>query len=115
MRAAGTAINSLVIRWVMRGIICHRAPVDAKVHSLALGQSYISAWARKNLKWSWRQKTTAASKLPLDWEEQGLQMAMRIAATMELKKVSHYFRQGPPAAACIRATAQLLTNVCLPF
>jgi hypothetical protein len=88
MRAAGTAINSSVIRWVMCGIISHRAPVDAKIHSLKFGQQFISAWARKNLKWSWRQATTAASKLPLDWEEQGLQMAMRIAATMELKKVS---------------------------
>ena len=88
MRAAGTAINSRVIRWVMRGIIQHRAPVDAKAHSLTLGQSFISAWARRNLKWSWRKATTSASKLPLDWEEQGLHMAMRIAATMEMKKVS---------------------------
>lgn len=92
MRAAGTAINSTVIRWVMCGIITHRAPVDAKVRSLKLGQQFISAWARKNLKWSWRQATTAASKLPLDWEEQGLQMAMRIAATMELKKVRNISR-----------------------
>ena len=37
---------------------------------------------------SWRKATTAASKLPNDWEEQGLQMAMRIAAAMALHKVS---------------------------
>lgn len=88
MRAAGTAINSHVIRWVMQGIISHRLPDTSRLHSLQLGSSFICGWARKNLKWSWRQSTTAASKLPLDWEEQGLQMAMRIAATMEVKKVS---------------------------
>jgi hypothetical protein len=87
LRAAGTPINSHVIRWVMQGVIHHRTP-EGKLQSLKLGQSYICAWARKTLKWSWRSSTTAASKLPLDWEEQGLQMAMCIAANMEKNKVS---------------------------
>lgn len=87
MRAAGTSINSSIIRWVMQGIIGLRAP-DSRLTLLALGQPFICAWARAQLKWSWRKSTTAASKLPLDWEEQGVQMAMRIAAKMELKKVS---------------------------
>ena len=89
MRAAGTVINSLIIRWVMQGIIEMRAPQQSKLRSLKLGSAFISVWARKTLKWSWRKSTTTASKLPLDWEEQGLQMAMRIAATMEMKEVSY--------------------------
>jgi hypothetical protein len=89
MRAAGTAINSHVIRWVMQGIIGVRAPESARLSSLKLGQPFVCAWARAHLKWSWRKSTTAASKLPLDWEEQGLHMAMRIAAKMEMKKVSY--------------------------
>jgi hypothetical protein len=87
MRAAGTSINSQIIRWVMRGIIDLRAPPASRLSALKLGQPFVCAWARKHLRWSWRQSTTAASKLPLDWEDQGLKMAMRIAATMELKKV----------------------------
>ena len=88
MRAAGTSINSHVIRWVMQGIIGNRAPDSALLWSQNLGQQFVCAWARAHLKWSWRKSTTAASKLPLDWEEQGLHMAMRIAAKMEMKKVS---------------------------
>lgn len=88
MRAAGAAVNSRIIRWVMQGVITLRTPQESRLRSLKLTQTFISAWARKNLKWSWRKSTTAASKLPLDWEEKGLQMAMRIAATMEMKEVS---------------------------
>ena len=90
MRAAGTAMNSHIVRWVMQGVIELRTTSieeGTRLNALKLGQSYISAWMRKTLKMSWRKATTAASKLPLDWEEQGLQMSMRIAATMELKKV----------------------------
>jgi len=88
MRAAGTTVNSHVIRWVMQGIIHLRTPVESRIRTLKLGRPFVCAWARKHLKWSWRKSTTAASKLPLDWEERGLHMAMRIAATMEMKEVS---------------------------
>ena len=59
MRAAGTSINSRIIRWVMQGIIGLRAP-ESRLTLLALGQSSVSAWARAQLKWSWRKSTTAA-------------------------------------------------------
>jgi hypothetical protein len=87
MRAAGTAMNSHIIGWVMRGVIDLRAQ-GTRLQDLKLGQQFVCAWARKNLKWSWRKSTTAASKLPLDWEEQGLNMAKRIACIMEHKEVS---------------------------
>ena len=37
------------------------------------------AFARNELNWSFRKTTTTASKLPKDWELQGLRMAQRIA------------------------------------
>ena len=37
--------------------------------------------------YSWRVRTTAASKLPLDWRDQGIRMAKRIAYFMQLYKV----------------------------
>jgi hypothetical protein len=39
--------------------------------------------------WTWRVRTTTASKLPLDWREQGIVMAKRIAFNMQAYKVSH--------------------------
>jgi hypothetical protein len=86
MRAAGTPLNTHVIRWVMQSIIQLRNP--ALFTYLTLSKSFISNWARQQLHWSWRARTTAASKLPADWEEQGIQMAMRIGANMEMHKVS---------------------------
>ena len=82
MRQAGAPMNSHIIRWVIEA---HSPPSLLK--QLKLSQQYISSWARTTLKWSWRHKTTAASKLPNDWEEQGITMAMRIAATMQRHSV----------------------------
>jgi len=85
MREAGTPVNARVIRWVMRAVMQQMAP--ALLDSLTLSQTFISRWAREQLQWRWRSRTTAASKLPLDWEVQGVQMAMRIAANMEMHRV----------------------------
>ena len=85
MREAGTPVNARVIRWVMRAVMQQMAP--ALLDCLTLSQSFISRWAREQLQWRWRSRTTAASKLPLDWEAQGVQMAMRIAANMEMHRV----------------------------
>lgn len=87
MRDAHTPLNSHVIRWVMHAVLQKHPAVLAQ---LSLSQSYISKWVRNHpqLKFRWRQRTTAASKLPLDWESQGIDMAKRIAARMHLHKVS---------------------------
>lgn len=57
-----------------------------------LSQPTISRWVAANLDWTWRSSTTAASKLPLNWEEEGMKMAMRIGANMEMLKVSKHMR-----------------------
>lgn len=85
MRTSGAPVNSRVIRWVMRAVMTDMQP--ALLSGLTLSQSFISRWAREQLQWRWRARTTTASKLPLDWEEQGVLMSQRIAATMEMHKV----------------------------
>jgi hypothetical protein len=81
MRTAGAPVNSRVIRWVMHAVMQRMQP--ALLNYLTLSQSFISDWAREQMQWRWRSRTTAASKLPLDWEEQGVRMAMRIASSLD--------------------------------
>lgn len=85
MRTAGAPINSRVIRWVMLAVLHAAQPMLLLRHRLS--QQFISNWARQQLDWRWRARTTAASKLPADWEAQGVLMAKRIAATMEMHSV----------------------------
>ncbi len=89
LRQAGTPINAHVIRWVMLAVLQEKHP--AVLDQLMLSQQYISAWVRRNprLQFRWRARTTAASKLPNDWEDQGIRMAQRMGATMQLHKVSY--------------------------
>lgn len=86
MRSTGASLSSHVIRWVMQAVFRERDP--ALLDRLQLSRQWISQWVRSQLDWRWRARTTAASKLPLDWQQQGVLMAKRIAAKMEMHKVS---------------------------
>jgi len=87
LRKAGMPLNSHVVRWVMLAVL-EKHP--AVLQQLALSQQFISKFVRSNprLQFRWRARTTAASKLPDDWEQQGIHMAQRMGATMQLHKVS---------------------------
>lgn len=87
LRSAGTPLNSHIIRWVMLAVLQEEHP--AVLNQLTLSQAWISTWVRANprLQFSWRARTTAASKVPLDWEDQGILMAQRMGAMMQLHKV----------------------------
>ena len=82
MRTAGTSVSIAVIRHVMRAIL-----PDAALSQLKLSHGFISHWAREQMNWSWRMRTTAASKLPADWRQQGVLMAKWIAFSMQMFKV----------------------------
>jgi hypothetical protein len=86
LRQAGMPLHSHVIRWVMLAVL-EKHPVV--LQQITLSQQFISKFVRSNprLHFRWRARTTAASKLPDDWEEQGIQMAQRVGATMQLHKV----------------------------
>jgi hypothetical protein len=87
LRKAGTPLNSHIIRWVMLAVLQESHP--AVLQQLTLSQQFISTWVHNNprLHFRWRARTTAASKLPDDWEEQGIHMAQRMGAAMQLHKV----------------------------
>jgi hypothetical protein len=82
MRAAGAPVNTSIIRWTVRGVLELRAP--ALLADFTVSHGWIVKWARNELNFRWRKSTTAAQKLPLDWEEQGLLMGQRLAAQMEM-------------------------------
>jgi hypothetical protein len=97
LRSAGTPLNSLIIRWVMQAVVEKKCP--ALLQQLTLSQSFISRWVRSNprLQFRWRARTTAASKLPDDWEDQGVRMAQRMGAIMQLHKVRNTLGIRPAA------------------
>jgi hypothetical protein len=90
MRERGASVNILVIRHVMRAIF--QADCAVLLDTLKLSHGFISSWAREELQYSWRTRTTAASKLPLDWRSQGVDMAKRIAYNIQVYKVRSTFR-----------------------
>lgn len=104
LRSAGTPLNSHIIRWVMLAVLQEKHP--AVLNQLKLSQSFISEWVRNNprLQFRWRARTTAASKLPDDWEEQGIRMSQQIGAAMQLHKVS-----------CIRYTLGICGTAVFPL
>ena len=87
MRERGAVVNTIVIRLVMRAVIEKMHP--PLLQELKLSHGFVSCWAREQMAWTWRVRTTTASKLPLDWREQGIVMAKRIAFNMQAYKVSH--------------------------
>jgi hypothetical protein len=85
LRERGAVVNILVLRQIMRIVVEDRRP--ALLADIKFSNHFVSCWAREQMGWSWRVRTTAASKLPLDWREQGVQMAKRIAFAIQVHKV----------------------------
>jgi hypothetical protein len=85
LRDTGTPLSSNIIRWTLQAVFRQLDP--SLLDSLSLSQQWISLWVREKLDWRWRARTTAASKLPHDWEVQGITMAKRVAAAMEMHGV----------------------------
>lgn len=85
MRDRGAVVNIRIIQLVMRLVIESKEP--ELLTKMKLSPMYISRWAREQMAYSWRTRTTAASKLPTDWRDQGIKMAKRIAFFMQLHKV----------------------------
>lgn len=81
----GISVGIDAIRWVMRAVIEENAP--ELLSSYKLSRAFICKWARNKMNWTWRSRTTAAAKLPLDWQSKGIDMAKRIAVHMELDQV----------------------------
>lgn len=85
MRDRGAVVNIRIIQLVMKLVIEARQP--ELLSEMKLSAMFISRWAREEMAYSWRVRTTAASKLPLDWRDRGIAMAKRIAFFMQVHKV----------------------------
>jgi hypothetical protein len=85
MRERGSVVNIAVIRYVMRAVITKQQP--NLLNNLQLSRTFISDWAREQMQLTWRVRTTAASKLPENWRERGVEMAKIIACLMQIHKV----------------------------
>lgn len=81
----GIQIGITTIKWTMQAIIQLKNP--QLLDTLKLSKGFISKWTRDQMQWSWRTSTSAASKLPLDWMQLGIDAAKRIAVQMEINKV----------------------------
>lgn len=85
MRERGAVVNIRVIQFIMRIVIEKQQP--QLLDELTISKAFVSRWARDTMSYSWRVRTSAASKLPLDWRQQGVLMAKRIAFFMQAYKV----------------------------
>jgi hypothetical protein len=88
LRESGMPVNSHVIRWTLRAVFTEKCP--SLLDNLRLSQQWISYWARSKMSWRWRRRTTAASKLPLDWEQLGVEMAKRVGYRMGMNNLRKY-------------------------
>jgi len=79
---AGIAVGLRLVRWTV-------AAIAEKLHLLdpPLSTYSLSKFVHRELNWTWRCRTTAAGKLPEDWQAQGTQMAQRIAVHIEIGSV----------------------------
>ena len=80
------SIRNLIFHFIQK-----RAPdlfVQENSTSFKVSLSWVRAFARNELNWSFRKYTTATSKLPKDWELQGLSMAQRIAYLVKCYNIS---------------------------
>ena len=78
MRDGGQSLNAGIIQPIIKGVIATRALE-------LLGDFQVSVdWTRRfvkqHLQWSYRCATTTCGKLPLDWEELGKLMALRVVS-----------------------------------
>ena len=84
-------ITKLLMRVVLEK---HCPPL---LEHLKLSNSFVSNWVREELNFTWRLRTTAAQKLPLDWRTQGMYMAKRIAGS---RLISYLRVEGKQGGAC---------------
>ncbi len=81
MRGGGQPLNAPVLRAVLEGVVEVKAPQLLRSNGgpWGLSENWVKEWIRSKLGWSFRVATTAAQKLPKDWEHQLDMMAYRAA------------------------------------
>lgn len=82
---AGINVTIQSIRWVMQAVFQSECP--ELLLKLKLSKAFVSRWSKQHMNWSWRRGTTQATMLPIDWQQQGIEMAKRIAVNMDTHEV----------------------------
>jgi len=99
MRDVGQPMDVNVAQTVILGIVQALAPElllkrtgrGGKLFQVSKGFS--RKFLNRYLGWTWRRATTATSKLPEDWEQQGDEMAFRVVALCKTEGI-------PPEMVC---------------
>ena len=86
LREQGATINVMVTKYIMQAVLEERCP--GMLEQFKLSNTFVKDWLRNEMQYSWRARTTAASKLPANWKELGVDMAKRIAVNMHQYSVS---------------------------
>jgi hypothetical protein len=81
IRNAGAIVNSSICRSVIVGILEVELPAILSKNGghFKVSLTWVRCFVNRNLSWSFRAPTTAAQKLPDDWEEQGELLIYRLA------------------------------------
>ncbi|CAN5974497.1 unnamed protein product [Sphagnum jensenii] len=84
MRGGGQPLNAPVLRAVLEGVVEVKAPQLLRSNGgpWGLSENWVKEWIRSKLGWSFWVATTAAQKLPKDWEHQLDMMAYRAVFEM---------------------------------
>ncbi|KAL3685961.1 hypothetical protein R1sor_003983 [Riccia sorocarpa] len=88
-RESGVIINSTVVQYLLRGFLLAHNPeiLIEKGRPFSCSLRWIRNWLQIRMGWSFRSGTTKASKLPLDYEEQGRRMTLRIVFLVAAHRV----------------------------
>jgi len=72
MRDSGQPLDSTITQTVIQGIISAVAPElferCTKSGFFSVSKRFARKFVHRHMGWTWRRSTTAASKLPADWE-----------------------------------------------
>jgi len=85
----GTALNLNSVQSIMRAILKERHPTVLYENrgTLKLSKHFCTAFGRKHLNWSVRKATTAAQKVPQNWEKLVDDMVKRLAIVVYEGKI----------------------------
>jgi hypothetical protein len=99
MRDVSQPMDANVAQTVILGIVQTLAPelllkrTKREGKLFQVSKRFSRKFLNRYLGWTWRRATTAASKLPKDWEQQGDEMAFKVAALCKMEGI-------PPELVC---------------
>jgi hypothetical protein len=89
-RSVGQPLYGTTIQPLIKAIIKKKAPhlLDSTSKTgFNVSIDWTRCFIKRTLNWSYRASTTAAGKLPKDWEDQGKRMAQRVAYLSKLHDI----------------------------